>query len=705
MLLNLPDNDDSAEAVSGEGFPFAVPGFDIQAFIGGGGMGRVYRATRNSDQKEVAIKILNTPWLESHAIRERFRREVELAAAIGDPRTVNVIESGLEQEEHLFYYAMEFIDGVPIDRFVRNNQLAEAQILELTVELCGAVSEAHQIGIIHRDLKPANILVTGNSEVRVLDFGLARFIDFEQKSSSLTVGQIIGTPGYMAPEVTDLSRPAGVQLDVFSLGVILSTLLGAELNPSTGDIKLPTLPRDLGAICSKAIQSTPSDRYRSVDALQEDLESYLKGEPIRARPLTRWSHLKRWAKRHPATLVCASFATLTILALTVGMTVFGIRESQARSELEAQAEVRRKQMVELLLTCDPANLEAIYESLAPHAEELQPLLKEYDSPSWSNPTRQARIDALLSELEPERLNGLKGILLGFKNLHEVHFLAKLLLPYRERLSNEVWESLLHPKGNDKRRLSMAAALSVWDPENSKNWQKISEDIAFRCSQRANQNGLVDDSIDAFQPVKKYLRPHFAIFYQDDLDNPYTAALYAGMQEDDFQAKLEKLLTSDEAFQEGIAFAQKRPLESSAIFQSLLHFQYRWIGGEGYDHYARCVAGNLICGGVNSRAWGRLRLGFRGRPALIEKLPTLGVPEELLVGRLKRSLTKMKADPPPDREVGLAAAIVRILASHPPREQEHISFLKKIRDSLLHQEERSFGKNSAELRESLEKIAY
>ena len=449
MLLSIPGERVEEEPLvepAGGGFPFSIYGYEIQAFIGGGGMGRVYRATRNSDQKEVAIKILNGPWLESAAVRERFKREVELAAAIGDPRTVSVIESGLDREELVFYYAMEFIDGIPIDRYVRKKQLRENKIIELMIELCEAVSEAHRIGIIHRDLKPDNVLVTKDSELRVLDFGLARFIDSEQTTGTLTIGQIIGTPGYMAPEVTDLTRPPGVHLDVFSLGVILSNLLGAELDQKTGSISLPRLNRDLDAICSKAIEPSLVDRYRSVDSLREDLKSYRKGEPVLARPLNRWSQMKRWARNHPTTFTAASFATLIIVALAIGMTVFGVRESRVTSELEAQAEVQRKQMVELLLTCDPANLDGIYQTLAPRAEELRALLEEHESPAWSNPTRQARIDALLSQLEPERLDGLKGILLRLQNLHEVSFLAKLLLPYRDKLSEEVWQSLLSDQG-------------------------------------------------------------------------------------------------------------------------------------------------------------------------------------------------------------------------------------------------------------------
>lgn len=709
MLLSLPEEKDGEEHIAGSvgEFPFSIDGYEIHAFVGGGGMGRVYRATRKSDQREVAVKVLNAPWLESQPVRERFKREAELTAAIGDPRTVSVIESGLDRQEHIFYYAMEFVEGAPIDRFVRNHQLGEEEILRLVIELCEAVSEAHQVGIIHRDLKPENVLVTENSEIRVLDFGLARFVDSERGSSALTVGQIMGTPGYMAPETTDLSRPPGVNLDVFSLGVILSNLLGADLDPKTGSIKLPTLDRDLEAICSKAIEYSPADRYRSVDSLRADLECYLKREPVQARPLTRWSYLRRWVGNHPLTFTAASIGTLVIVALAIGMTVFGVRESRARAELQAQSEIQRRQMVELLLTCDPANLEGIYETLSPRVQELRSLLKEHDSPTfWSNPTRQARIDALLSRLEPERLEGLKGTLLRMQNLHEVRFLAKLLLPYREELSNEVWDSLISDEGNNgKKRLAMATALAVWDPDNLERWKIISPDIAVRCSQRANQKGFVDDTISAFFPVRQHLRPHFATFFNNDLSNPFTAALYAGMLELEFRSQIEELLVSDDAFREGIVPTLERPVEANAIFKSLLYFHYRWIGGGERDRYARCVAGELLCGGVKTQAWGRLRLGFRGRPVLIEKLRGLGVPDDLFIERLKLALEQIDAAPPSDKNVGLAAAIIRILASPKLENPVHLSFLRKTHDALLSREKENLGKNEAELREALESLNF
>ncbi len=698
---SVNERDAISAGVSAGGFPFSIEGYDIHAFVGGGGMGRVYRATRVADHKEVAIKILNGPWLESPAVRERFRREVELAAAIGDPRTVSVIESGLDRDEFIFYYVMEFIDGAPIDRFVRKKQLSEEGILELTIDLCQAVSEAHQIGIIHRDLKPENILVTEDAQIKVLDFGLARFIDSEQSANALTVGQIIGTPGYMAPEQSDLSRPPGVQLDVFSIGVILSNLLGGDLDQTAGAIKLPPLNRDLEAICSKAIEPLPSDRYRSVDSLTNDLQSYLKGEPVQARPLTRWNTCKRWIKHHPRTFAATTASMLAIISLAIGMTLFGIRESRARAEVERQTSLQRERMVELLLTCDPANLEGVYEMLAPRAGELRSLLKEHDVPRWMHPTRQARIDAMLAPFEPERLKDLKGHLSRLKNLHEVVFLAKLLLPYREEFAPDFWRHLIDNTRMESMRLAKAASLAVWDPNNHEAWDKISADIAARCSHRANEKGIFEDAVAAFFPVREYLRPYFATFFRNGPGNHYSAALYAGMLDPHFRTQVEAMLVSDEAFRNGIDGLREDSEEALVIFKSLLHFHYRWFGGEGFDGYTRCVAGELIFGGVKTKAWGRLGTRYKGRPALIEKLRVLGVPDSLLIERLKVLLTKIEAVSFSNgRDVGVAAAIIRMLASPPPADPNHRLFMGKTRDALNARPNGTLGNVEDELREAI-----
>jgi len=173
-----------------------IEGYEVTRRLGEGGMGTVWCALQLSTRRDVALKLLGPGVFGSEKARTRFEREVELTARLEHPNIARVYDSGLHQG--VYYYAMELIDGVPLDRYVKDQRLSLRQVLELMRTVCQAVQHAHQRGVIHRDLKPSNILVTEDGQPHVLDFGLAKsFLEEEEALAVSIEGEIAGTPAYM----------------------------------------------------------------------------------------------------------------------------------------------------------------------------------------------------------------------------------------------------------------------------------------------------------------------------------------------------------------------------------------------------------------------------------------------------------------------------------------------------------------------------
>ena len=229
FLARLPRRTESAAV----GVVESIEGFEILGEIHRGGQGIVYRAVQTATKRTVALKLLLQGALATSRQRRRFDREVELVAAFQHPSIVTLHDSGVTHDGTK-YFAMEHIEGVPLDRYVRDSIAAEGSsnalegVLRLFAAVCEAVSYAHQRGVIHRDLKPANVLVDSAGRPHVLDFGLARSIA-EQATGDDAVthsGEFMGTPAYAAPEQV-VGDPAliDVRTDVYSLGVILYEML------------------------------------------------------------------------------------------------------------------------------------------------------------------------------------------------------------------------------------------------------------------------------------------------------------------------------------------------------------------------------------------------------------------------------------------------------------------------------------------------
>jgi len=203
--LSSGSEDEEPETVASEKNPSSasspdvphIEGFDIAGRLGEGGMGVVWKAVQRSTHREVALKLMSGSLLGSQKVLQRFEREIELAAGLEHPHIARVYDSGLDKG--IYYYAMELVDGLPLDRYVKEKQLGRREILQLMHKVCDAVRYAHQNGVIHRDLKPSNILVTEEGDPRVLDFGLAKPLE----ASDLSVdGDVLGTKSSAPPEST-----------------------------------------------------------------------------------------------------------------------------------------------------------------------------------------------------------------------------------------------------------------------------------------------------------------------------------------------------------------------------------------------------------------------------------------------------------------------------------------------------------------------
>ena len=321
--------------------------YELLEEIGRGGQGVVYRAHQKSLNRTVALKLIGLGHWATEAHLKRFRREAEAAASLEHPGIVPIHEVG--EREGTCYFSMGFIEGDQLDAVVRREPMSVRRAAELIAKVARTVHYAHEHNILHRDIKPGNILLDQEGEPHLTDFGLARLVETE--STITRTMEVLGTPSYMAPEQAVGNNAAITSAtDVYGLGAVFYQLLTGhppfaggttfetvrlvlDTEPRKPRLLSPKIDRDLNTICLKCLDKDPKRRYASALALAEDLERWLKHEPIRARRTGIFTRGKKWLRRNPSIAVMA--AMLLVLAVPLGVMIW--KNESERSTLSNPA--------------------------------------------------------------------------------------------------------------------------------------------------------------------------------------------------------------------------------------------------------------------------------------------------------------------------------------------------------------------------------
>jgi WD40 repeat protein len=361
-----------------------VPGYQILAELGRGGMGVVYKARQVALGRTVALKMVLAGAMASERDVQRFRREAEAVARLHHPHIVQIFEVGQAQGRPFF--SLEYVAGGSLANRLDGTPLPAREAALLVQAVARGVHHAHLQGIVHRDLKPANVLLDSRLSMtdlrwkdqhgmaavlplesenpkstiehcvpKITDFGLAKQLD--QERGQTQSGAIVGTPSYMAPEQAGgQHREVGPAADVYALGAVLYELLTGRppfkaATPLDTAVQVvteepippsrlqPRLARDLETVCLKCLEKRPARRYASAEELAEELGRFIRGEPVRARPVGALGRLARWCRRQPGLAAALALAALALVAGTIVSTLFAFWATQAAAE-EARAAAR-----------------------------------------------------------------------------------------------------------------------------------------------------------------------------------------------------------------------------------------------------------------------------------------------------------------------------------------------------------------------------
>src|SRR5262249_49771694 len=294
-LGSLEEDNDGARELARMQMEFGD--YELLEEIGRGGQGVVYRARQKSLNRTVALKVIGLGQWASTSHLKRFRQEAEAAASLEHPQIVPIYEIG--ERDGSCYFSMKFVEGGELDEVLKRQPMSSRRAAELFVKIARTVQFAHERGILHRDIKPGNILLDKHGEPYLTDFGLARLI--EQESTVTNSFDVLGTPSYMPPEQAGgQAKELTPAADVYSLGAVFYQMLTGQA-PFAGGTSYETIrlvmetepkdPRlwnsrvdiDLATICLKSLEKDPQRRYPSALALAEDVERWLRSEPIWAR--------------------------------------------------------------------------------------------------------------------------------------------------------------------------------------------------------------------------------------------------------------------------------------------------------------------------------------------------------------------------------------------------------------------------------------
>jgi len=390
FLRKQPQNGDFSVNVSAN---VEVPGYEILEELGRGGMGVVYKARQRGLNRIVALKMILAAEHAGPAERARFQFEVEAIAQLQHPNIVQIYDVG--EVAGRPYFSLEFVDGGSLAQKIQGQQQTARASAAVVESIARAVAAAHGIGIVHRDLKPGNVLLSNTIAdsgtikslsslalraqhpfgiPKITDFGLAKKL--EGNSGQTQSGSVLGTPSYMAPEqAAGRVKEIGPHTDVYAIGAILYELLTGR-PPFLAETPFETimqvirdepakpsslhqkLPRDLEIICLKCLEKKPEKRYANAAELAEDLQRYLEGEPISARPATRLERGRKWVRRHPAGAGFIVIASAALAVLIAGGWVYHTKVQRERDKLAEEQKRSLRREIHLMVSNGTQNVNA-----------------------------------------------------------------------------------------------------------------------------------------------------------------------------------------------------------------------------------------------------------------------------------------------------------------------------------------------------------
>jgi formylglycine-generating enzyme required for sulfatase activity/anti-sigma factor RsiW len=515
-----------------------ITGYEIQGELGRGGMSIVYQARQLRPERLVALKMLSSGNPASAERRARLLAEADAIARLQHPHIVAIYEVG--QHEGVPFLALEYLAGGTLADRLGGRPLPAREAAELVATLGRAVQYAHENGVIHRDLKPANILYDADGRPKISDFGLAK----HERPDLTATGDVLGTPSYMAPEQAGGDRTVGPAVDIYALGALLYELLtgrppfrAATVLETLEQVRTeepvppaqlqPGLPRDLETICLKCLHKEPSRRYASAADLSADLERFLAGEPIRARPVGRGERLLKWLRRHPAAALLLGALFLALLGAGVG----GLWLREQRQQARAGS------LVEALTTAEPAAVPGLLDQLEEYRPWARPLLAQRldganrDSRAWLH----LRL-AVLPEDAGQR-DVLADYLLRARP-DELLLVRERLAPHGTELVERFWPVVTDFQAGDERRGLAACALAAYAPADAR-WLAVRTGVVQLL---VRQNPLVAVRwAEALRPVQAVLVPALVDVFRES-ERPETERRLAVSLVADYAADQPALLT-------------------------------------------------------------------------------------------------------------------------------------------------------------------